>query len=86
MQQRKTRSDKKFAPQMLVKLTTAVFFDETGSEVVIASPLSQFMATNMEVRHVKNESTSTTFPVLDFGLMGSVQVNLHMYRRNDRCR
>ncbi len=52
-----------------------VFFDETGSEVLILSPLSQFMATNMEVRYVKNSTTSTTFPVLDFGLMGSVEVN-----------
>ena len=50
------------------------FFDETGSQVLILSPLSQFMASNIEVRQVKDEDKNIVFPVLDFGLMGSIKV------------
>jgi hypothetical protein len=50
------------------------FFNELGTEVVILSSLSQFMASNMEVRYVRDEDKNISFPVLDFGLMGSIQV------------
>ena len=46
-----------------------VFFDKAYSAVVLISPLNNFMVSNMEVK-MKNNKT-----VLDFGLMGSIQVN-----------
>ena len=53
------------------------FFNKVGTEVVILSSMSQFMASNMEVRYVRDEIKNISFPVLDFGLMGSIQVILN---------
>lgn len=45
-----------------------VLFNESGNEVLILSPLSEFMVTNLERR----ETNPGDVGVLDFGLMGSI--------------
>ena len=54
------------------------FFDENATKVIILSSLSQFMVANLEV----NEYEGT--PVLNYGLMGSVQVRIFIQVYLDR--
>eukprot|EP00095_Tigriopus_kingsejongensis_P001199 maker-scaffold530_size145801-snap-gene-0.21 protein:Tk01199 transcript:maker-scaffold530_size145801-snap-gene-0.21-mRNA-1 annotation:"hypothetical protein CGI_10001027" len=46
-----------------------VLFNQAGDEVVILSPLSEFMITNLQVK----QSNPDDLGILDFGLMGSIR-------------
>ena len=55
-------------------LFVVAFFSEDGYDVIILSPLTEFMVSNMQVRQTEGIA-NTTLTILDLGLMGSVQVS-----------